>query len=322
MPPRSIYSSLVDVGLALVTPHLARKKAFLIGIKAREVHGSHQDIRRFRDLLIGKFGFQSSDIIIMLDDEGSIQPTKVNITAALQTFLLGQRPGDLFVFAYAGHAKQVICRDGSERDNKDESIITCDELERDDAFRTILDDVLHNYLVKPLAPGCTLVAFLDSCHSETLLDLKHHVCNRPALPRRILRRARELIGIPGGRGCHCGGEDKPILQRLLPAYKYSERNSQSCICFSACKDSETIFEAEGYSMLNTIIGVLEKEPSPKLETLRSTLGKSAREIYRIARSSNQGRRTDDEKEMQPGIVRWAPQISSMEPLQMQGRLKL
>ncbi|KAJ7804056.1 caspase domain-containing protein [Mycena olivaceomarginata] len=321
MPPRSIYSSLVDVGLALVTPHLARKKAFLIGIKAREVHGSHQDIRRFRDLLIGKFGFQSSDIIIMLDDEGSIQPTKVNITAALQTFLLGQRPGDLFVFAYAGHAKQVICRDGSERDNKDESIITCDELERDDAFRTILDDVLHNYLVKPLAPGCTLVAFLDSCHSETLLDLKHHVCNRPALPRRILRRARELIGIPGAAVATAAARTNRFCSGFCPRINIPSVTPK-VICFSACKDSETIFEAEGYSMLNTIIGVLEKEPSPKLETLRSTLGKSAREIYRIARSSNQGRRTDDEKEMQPGIVRWAPQISSMEPLQMQGRLKL
>ncbi|KAJ7342483.1 caspase domain-containing protein [Mycena albidolilacea] len=321
MPPRSIYSSLVDVGLALVTPHLARKKAFLIGIKAREVYGSHQDIRRFRDLLIGKFGFQSSDIIIMLDDEGSIQPTKVNITAALQTFLLGQRPGDLFVFAYAGHAKQVICRDGSERDNMDESIITCDELEREDAFRTILDDVLHNYLVKPLAPGCTLVAFLDSCHSETLLDLKHHVCNRPALPRRILRRARELIGIPGAAVATTAMRTNRFCSGFCPRINIPSATPK-VICFSACKDSETIFEAEGYSMLNTIIGVLEKEPSPKLETLRSTLGKSAREIYRRARSSNQGRRTDDEKEMQPGVVRWAPQISSMEPLQMQGRLKL
>jgi hypothetical protein len=73
--------------------------------------------------------------------------------------------------------------------------------------------------------------------------------------------------------------------------------------------------------------VSEKEPSPKLETLRSTLGyvmnlddvfpqtilcrKSAREIYRRARSSNQGRRTDDEKEMKPGVVRWAPQVRAL-----------
>ncbi|KAF7336160.1 Metacaspase type II [Mycena venus] len=327
MPSCNVYSSVVDLGLALViTPYREpRKKAFLIGIKALDLDGAHEDVKRFRGLLVDKFDFQDRDIIMMLDDGVGIQPTKINIMATLRTFLVGQRPGDLFVFVFAGHAKQAICLDGTERDGMDESIITCDDSK--DGYITILDDVLNDYLVKPLSPGCSLVAFLDACHSETLLDLDHHVCNRPARGRRMVRRLREFAGFPAPtftpgqittatRFCNglCSRVDMP---GLIP----------NVICFSACKDSETVFEAVGHSMLNTVIRVLEADPSPSLKTLRRTLNESAREIYHKARRSNQrANKVNDSDESCVDnlceVKRWAPQISSMMPLWMDCHLKL
>ena len=34
------------------------------------------------------------------------------------------------------------------------------------------DDELNDRLVKPIKPGCILHALVDSCHSETVLDLE------------------------------------------------------------------------------------------------------------------------------------------------------
>ncbi|KAJ6532980.1 caspase domain-containing protein [Mycena capillaripes] len=298
---RDIYSSHVELGLALGTPRPARKKAFLVGINGPDLEGTHDDIRRFRTLLIEKFGFRKDhDIIMMLDDGVGIQPTKFNIMATLKTFLAEQTPGDLFVFVYAGHAKQRICLDGSERDGLDEAIITCDNSE--DNPRTILDDVLHKYLVKALDPGSRLVAFFDACCSETLLDLNHHICNRPG------RRMR-----------FCSGYCPRITSSQDP----------DVICFSACKDSEIVFESKGQTMLNIIENVSDKDPSPTFKTLRRTLNKEARRIYRSAKQANKPRnkhnvkdqqgslRGDDESDLETlyEVTKWAPQ-------RMNGRLKL
>ncbi|KAF8143681.1 caspase domain-containing protein [Mycena galopus ATCC 62051] len=271
---------------------------------------------------------------MMLDDGVGIPPTKVNIMAVLENFLVGQRPGDLFVFVFAGHAKQEICLNGTERDGKDEFIITSDPKDKDE-YITILDDVLHDNLVKPLSPGCSLVAFLDACHSETLLDLNHHVCNRPARARRVVRRLRELTGFPAPTFVPGQMTAPRFCSGLCPRIDLPTL-TPNVICFSACKDSEMVYEAVGNSMLDTVIRVLEADPSPSLKTLRRTLNESAREIYRKAKLSNKrrdkgnvgerqlGLRTDDESccEDMYQIKRWAPQISSMMPLRMDRHLKL
>ncbi|KAJ6514322.1 caspase domain-containing protein [Mycena vitilis] len=328
----------------------ARKKAFLIGISGHELEGPHEDIISFRELLKDRFGFQDHDIIVMLDDGMGTQPTEANIMATLKTFLAGQSAGDLFVFVYAGHAKQRVCLDGSERDGFDEAIIACDEDEK-----TILDNaslvpiivamacidflsvqVLHDHLVKPLATGSRLVAFFDTCSSETLLDLDHHVCNRPGRFRRAVRRLRELTGIPSGKlfvkqaagPRFCSGYCPRTPSDLKP----------DVICFSACKDSQRVFEGKGDSMLRTVIDVLNEEPNPTLKMLRHKLNKSARHIYRRAKRSNegeslmkqnhtegeQGSRADDESDLETlcEVRKWAPQISSTVPLRMDRRLTL
>ncbi|KAJ7744140.1 caspase domain-containing protein [Mycena metata] len=271
-----LKSRLPSLTLALVTPHFARKKAFLVGIKGKKLDGLHEDLQRFRALLINK-GFDADDIIMMLDNgvDNQSQPTTANIMSVLETWLDGQGPGDLFVFVYAGHTTQAACDDGTERDGLDELIMTADS---DSGSATILDDVLHNRLVKPLAPTCNLIAFFDTCHSQDLLDLNHDRCNRLGRFRRSLRRLRELTGIPAwshqvSTTRYCDGYCSRINVSTQP----------NVMCISACKDSEEIFEANGDSMLSTVIRVLAAEQNPTLKTLMRALNKTAAQMYRRAK---------------------------------------
>jgi hypothetical protein len=49
--------------------------------------------------------------------------------------------------------------------------------------KDLIDNKLKAHLVDPLPVGSSLVAILDTCHSGSLLDLKHHRCNRVFTPR-------------------------------------------------------------------------------------------------------------------------------------------
>ena len=49
--------------------------------------------------------------------------------------------------------------------------------------RIILDNKLRKMLVDSLPIGAHLTAIFDSCHSGTLLDLDHYLCNNIYNPR-------------------------------------------------------------------------------------------------------------------------------------------
>ena len=48
--------------------------------------------------------------------------------------------------------------------------------------RMILDNELRKRLVDPLPVGAYLTAVFDSCHSGTMLDLDHYLCNNIYFP--------------------------------------------------------------------------------------------------------------------------------------------
>ena len=55
----------------------------------------------------------------------------------------------------------------------------------------IVDDEMHDILVKPLPPGCRLTAIFDACHSATALDLPCAYTNaQPRLMRQTSTRPR------------------------------------------------------------------------------------------------------------------------------------
>ncbi|KAJ7031057.1 caspase domain-containing protein [Mycena alexandri] len=171
-----------------VSSPVVQKKALLVGIcglKTRdpdyaELKGSHNDVYSVRDLLIElqvRYGYKAEDITILMDKEGYVEPTRDNILNAIKTLVKAAKAGDHFCFHYCGHSTQVLNRSHTEEDGKDECIIPYDG-----KAKFILDNELNEFLVKPLPAGAYLVAVLDTCHSGTLLDLKHGNCNQVYVP--------------------------------------------------------------------------------------------------------------------------------------------
>jgi len=81
-------------------------------------------------------------------------------------------------FFFSGHAVQVKDLDGDESDGLDECICAMDYAgnlndPQPNTRGLIVDDVMHEIMVKPLPEGCRLTAVFDSCNSGTLLDLPY-----------------------------------------------------------------------------------------------------------------------------------------------------
>ncbi|GBE88812.1 predicted protein [Sparassis crispa] len=167
-----------------------KKKALLVGINydvikkvAPSIKQSfnplltpRSDAKDMCKLLIKEYGFKREDIILMLDkpSEKRLLPTRTNVRRELAKLVEGAQRGDRFVFLFAGHSDQTVNKTGSEDDGLDEQVVTLDG--------KIIDNDLHELLVKPLPPGAHLTAIFDSCHSGTMLDLPHYDCNRVVVP--------------------------------------------------------------------------------------------------------------------------------------------
>jgi uncharacterized caspase-like protein len=88
------------------------KRALLVGCNYPgtkcELHGCANDVKRMRTTLVERFGFDESDILVMLDtDPSTPQPTGANIRSSLKKLINSVEPGDVLVFHYSGHGTQV-----------------------------------------------------------------------------------------------------------------------------------------------------------------------------------------------------------------------
>ncbi|KAK0449071.1 peptidase C14, caspase domain-containing protein, partial [Desarmillaria tabescens] len=157
-----------------------RKKALCIGINYHgqpyTLRGCINDARHLRDFLIGFWGYKAEDITLLVDEsmESGKQPTRANIIQAMHWLVKDAHPHDSLFFLYSGHGGQTLDLHSDEVDGLDEAIYPVDFVERGH----ILDDVMHEIMVKPLPTGCRLTALFDCCHSGTALDLPYvYDCN-------------------------------------------------------------------------------------------------------------------------------------------------
>uniref|UniRef100_A0ACD5YF27 Uncharacterized protein n=1 Tax=Avena sativa TaxID=4498 RepID=A0ACD5YF27_AVESA len=95
------------------------------------------------------------------------RPTRSNILVAMRWLVHDCSSGDSLVFHFSGHGNQVEDDDGDELDDEDETICPLDWEQSGD----IRDDEINEILVRPLVHGVRLHAFIDACHSGTVLDL-------------------------------------------------------------------------------------------------------------------------------------------------------
>ncbi|KAL6517635.1 hypothetical protein OROMI_033336 [Orobanche minor] len=153
-----------------------RKRAFLCGITykghSKSLNGSINDVCYMKKLLVERFGFPGSSILVLTEDgDFSHIPTKKNIRAAMRWLVHGCQSGDSLVFHYSGHGSKVRDRDGDELDGFDESLLPVDY----ETEGRILDDEINATIVRPLPTGATLHSIIDTCFSGTFLDIPN-VC--------------------------------------------------------------------------------------------------------------------------------------------------
>eukprot|EP00250_Pteridium_aquilinum_P009712 c18879_g1_i1 orf=278-1549(-) len=144
------------------------KKAVLVGCNypnsKAELHGCINDVNRIHKSLVDRFGFNESDITILIDtDRRYKQPTGANIKRELNKLVVEASPGDILFFHYSGHGVRLPAETGEDDDTGyDECIVPCDmNLITDDDFREVVDKVPH---------GVTLTLISDSCHSGGLVN--------------------------------------------------------------------------------------------------------------------------------------------------------
>lgn len=152
-----------------------RRKALLIGINyigtKNQLRGCINDAHNMFNFLTSRHGYDADDIVMLTDDQQDMVrlPLKANIIRAMQWLVRDARPNDSLFFHYSGHGGQTKDLDGDEDDGMDDVIYPLDFETQGD----LVDDIMHDIMVKSLPPGARLTALFDSCHSGTVLDLPY-----------------------------------------------------------------------------------------------------------------------------------------------------
>src|SRR5262245_59737575 len=170
------------------------KKALLCGVNKYQIAGADlrgcvNDVENMRGVLVDLFGFDASDITVLLDE----QATKSAIDAALSTLVSNASPGDVLYFHFSGHGSNVPDQDGDEEDDHRDEIFCSTDLDwndplRDDRIRTVLDG---------LPSGVNLTFVSDCCHSGSIT----RAIEPPDTPckQRYLPDPRDLWTVESGR---------------------------------------------------------------------------------------------------------------------------
>eukprot|EP01094_Clydonella_sp_ATCC50884_P022785 TRINITY_DN5302_c0_g1_i6.p1 TRINITY_DN5302_c0_g1~~TRINITY_DN5302_c0_g1_i6.p1 ORF type:complete len:357 (-),score=131.86 TRINITY_DN5302_c0_g1_i6:83-1153(-) len=163
-----------------------KMRALIIGINylslppgKGQLRGCINDAHTMARFASQHWGFSSDCIRVLTDDNPDMMPTRANIEQSLDWLTRGVGAGYSLLLHYSGHGGQEVDTSGREEDGMNETILPVDWR----AAGMIVDDVLHDKVIRPLPAGCRLTAVFDSCHSQSVLDLpwiyrdrEHDVC--------------------------------------------------------------------------------------------------------------------------------------------------
>jgi hypothetical protein len=201
-----------------------RRTALCVGIDTypspSELMGCVNDSREWEGL------FQSMGYTVAALRNG--EATRTAITGALARHVGQLRAGDVFLFQYSGHGTQFPDDTGDEPDGKDEALCPVDMMTngfiRDDDIRTILNRVPQ---------GALAVAFIDCCHSGTIVRMVREI----APPEAVGSRARAIDPTP---------EMVEVHRRTRSAGRATVTPFRRDVLFAACRDDEVAFETAGH----------------------------------------------------------------------------
>ncbi|KAK7050944.1 Ca(2+)-dependent cysteine protease [Paramarasmius palmivorus] len=168
----------------------------------------------------------------------------------MQWLVRGAAPNDSLFFHYSGHGGQTEDLDGDEADGYDEVIYPLDH----ESAGHIVDDEMHDILVKPLPPGCRLTAIFDACHSASALDLPYVYSTEGKIkePNLLAEAGQGLLGAATSyaRG-DMGGVFSSVMglakmatgsgdaKRAEEISRQTKTSPADVISWSGCKDTQT-----------------------------------------------------------------------------------
>lgn len=234
-----------------------RRKALSIGINyigsKNALRGCINDSHAMTAFLKDRYGYKDEDMVILTDDSRNPQsiPTRENILRAMQWLVSDARTNDCLFLHYSGHGGQVADQDGDEDDGYDECIYPVD-FER---AGPIIDDIIHDIVVRPLPPGVRLTAVFDSCHSGSCMDLPYIYSTKGLLKEPNLAKDAGM-GLLSAAGSYQRGDIGGVLSSVMGVVKkasigdkarkktMSEKTSPAdVVMVSGCKDSQTSADA-------------------------------------------------------------------------------
>ncbi|KAJ5621552.1 hypothetical protein N7528_006335 [Penicillium herquei] len=230
-----------------------RRKALLIGInyfgQENALRGCINDVTNMSSFLNEKFGYRREDMVILTDDQKNPMsiPNKQNIIRAMQWLVKDAQPHDSLFIHYSGHGGRTPDLDGDEDDGYDDVIYPVD-------YKTaghIVDDDMHDMMVRPLRPGVRLTAIFDSCHSGTALDLPYIYSTQGVLkePNLAKEAAQDLFSAISSYG---QGDLSGMANTAIGFFKKAANGGQArqrtiqtktspadVVMFSGSKDTQT-----------------------------------------------------------------------------------
>ncbi|KAK4050585.1 Ca(2+)-dependent cysteine protease [Microbotryomycetes sp. JL221] len=234
-----------------------------------------------------RYQYKREDMVLLLDlpNLGPMeQPTRANITRAMQWLVADARPNDSLFFHYSGHGGQAKDLDGDEADGYDETILPVDY----NTAGQMIDDEIHHYLVRPLQQGVRLTTIFDSCHSGSALDLPYIYSTKGVIktPNAFADAGTGALGAltsyargdMGGLFKAVTGAGKKILNgdKAYEKTKKEKSSNADVISFSGCKDSQTSADAQinnsaSGAMSHAFIASLTKYPQQSYLQLLNTI---------------------------------------------------
>jgi hypothetical protein len=225
-----------------------------IGINYRglkgELRGCINDANNIAQFLCHQYGYKMEDIVMLTDDatDHRKRPTRANIIAAMRWLVAGARPDDSLFYHYSGHGGQTKDTDGDEADGYDEVIYPLDH----ETAGHIVDDEMHDIMVKPLPPGCRLTAIFDSCHSGSAMDLPYIYSTEGKVKEPNLAKEAGKTAM-GAVSSYAKGDMAGVLKGVMGLAKTAAGGGQKAdkkakatrtspadvISWSGCKDSQT-----------------------------------------------------------------------------------
>ncbi|KAK2460320.1 hypothetical protein APHAL10511_007709 [Amanita phalloides] len=278
-----------------------RKKALLIGInyfgQDGQLGGCINDAMNMQNFLCRHFGYKTDDIVLLRDDASNPAelPTRDNMLRAMQWLVKDARPNDSLFFHYSGHGGQTKDLDGDEDDGFDEVVYPMD-------FKTkshIVDDLLHDILVKPLPPGCRLTAIFDSCHSGSALDLPYIYSTEGKIkePNLMAEAGQGLMttvtsyargdvmgAVMGAFNLAKVASGRTRAQEAGRVSRTTKTSPADAISWSGCKDSQTSADTQEAgkatgAMSFAFISALERNPHQSYQELLVNIRTILRDKY-------------------------------------------